>query len=217
MKKILMSKLQLIIIFYININLLILFITPNIALSYEFNTYSTENNPKSCGLDIVVKYPEFYKSLEGDRPHVVRKFNYKDGDILNSMMIIIRDIDRNEFKEILKYSNSDLIKLIKSFFEGSNININNIYNTEIEGERSVVVDGSTEAKRINLTMYGELIHSIIFYDNRLIDLQCSSTGVLKDNNANVNDKKSIKEYWNKKGKQACLEYINSINIMNKYR
>ena len=212
---ILISRVKLMIIFFMRI--IILLVIPNLVFAYEFKTYSTENNPKSCGLDVVVKYPEFYKSLEGDRPHVVRKFSYKDGDISNLMMIVIRDIDKNEFKEISNYSSSELIKLIKSFFEGSNININDIYNTEIEGERSVILDGDMEARRINLTMYSELIHSIIFYDNRLIDLQCSSSSVIKDNDVSINDKKIVKEYWNKKGKQACLEYINSVNIMNKYK
>lgn len=189
---------------------LFLFI-PNLSYGFEYKTFSTKNNDKANGLDLVVKYPEFYKSLEGNRPHIVRKFNFKDGIIFNSMMILVKDITNNEYKEISNYSDNEMIDIVESSFKDNNLNIIDSYVTKIEGEKAIILEGYSELERLNKNIYGLLLSSTIFYDSKMINLQCSCSTV-----GNDDDIKKIYKYWKNKGKDLCLDYINSQIIMNKY-
>ena len=198
---------------YVKIIILLFILIPNFTYGFEYKTFSNKNDVMANGLDITVKYPEFYKSLEGNRPHIVRKFNFKDGNILNSMMILVKNINNNEYKEINNYSNEELVDIVEMSFKDNNFSIKNSYSTKIEGERAIILEGYSEIERLNKIVYGLLISSTIFYDSKMINLQCSSSTVIS-NNRDINE---IDKYWNNNGKNACLEYINSIIIMNKYK
>lgn len=199
----------------INIKMILLFILiviPNFVYGYGYKTFSTKGIPESHGINITVKYPEFYDSHQGSRQEVVRRFNYKDDNIINSMLIMVRDIGKKYYNEMINVSESRLVNDLKNYCESGGIDIKNIYSDKIQGEKAVVVEGSSIQNTVNSRVYLKLIHSVIFYEGKVIDLQCSSASAIKDSSSIKSSVDNVNKYSNNTGKKICLDYINSVNF-----
>lgn len=74
--------------------------------------YTSDGSGKSQGLKFSIKYPQSYKAKEGDRPHVVQKFQNpnNDCDIVVVVMKLPQAYSTSEKRELLsKQSMQDML------------------------------------------------------------------------------------------------------------
>lgn len=61
-----------------------------------FEYFNTKGHPKSTGLEIKLKFPITYKNEEGQRPHVVQRFNEFEGHFGTKSTLTINEIPKSE-------------------------------------------------------------------------------------------------------------------------
>jgi len=74
--------------------------------------FTSDGSGKSQGLKFSIKYPQSYKAKEGDRPHVVQKFqnSNNDCDIIVIVMKLPQEYSTSEKRELLsKQSMQDML------------------------------------------------------------------------------------------------------------
>lgn len=182
----------------------------------DYKTFCTDGNDKSYGLNICVKYPQSYKSLDGVRPHVVHKFSLIDNNISISMIILIRNINKTLYSEIKNYSDSDLLDIGKEMYDGFG-KINNVHITELEGEKVILSDGDVNIERLNKIIHGKAIVATLFYNSNMIQLQCTNSVLHNRDDIYNATHFALNQYWDRTGKNTCIRYINSLTIMDKYK
>lgn len=142
------------------------------------NDYYTKESPKSEGLNIKIKYPKSWKSENGDRPHVVKKFTSNNGHGLEALIIMIKKIDEalsvSELNMLLseegiKYQLPDNAKVI-SVKPGLNI----------EGLTATSVTFYQELPRldINVGMISEWY--LMFFEKYMISLMFTVGSISND-------------------------------------
>lgn len=138
----------------------------------EFNSgvikkYSTKGETKSNGIDLIIKYPSSWKSIEGERPHVLRKFVQQGSYVLATLIIspLGQHLSKDEASEAL---NTDGLKAIvppNGFYVSSNSNL------RIEGLKAGSIEYLLTSKRVNREFHAEIFSYIFFYKSCLIQLQ----------------------------------------------
>lgn len=121
---------------------------------------------KGKGLKFSIKYPQSWKSEEGNRPHIVRKFS--DIDLSTSFMFILNKFDAQPSKEdIQTFLGSEFAKeMIPS--GGSYIQSE---QTVIEGEPAMVLDYHMRREKLGVTYKVRMRTYSIIYKSYLLQVQ----------------------------------------------
>lgn len=113
--------------------------------SGKTNKFSTTGLGKAKGLRLNMKYPISWKSIEGERPHVVRKFVQPDNYALS--IILVNKLDK-------PFTNAEIDELfttegLKSIISENSNFISSNPNLKIEGLKAGSIDYSTSAVRMD--------------------------------------------------------------------
>jgi len=130
--------------------------------------YECDGTGKGKGLKFSIKYPQSWKSREGNRPHIVRKF-INNGSIA-SAMLILNDMGfvpvNNEIEDI--FSDKYASKMIP---KGSALLRSN--KTVIEGQPALVIDYTSKNERLGVLVKSRFRTYIISYKSYLLNVQFS--------------------------------------------
>ena len=145
------------------------------TLNFKLGNYiSIDGHPKSKGVNLKLRIPIGWDLKEGDRPNIVKKFVYKN----NNFMILIKNFNmfysRKEAKGLLddkEYSNN-LLTGINSFLKGPEILNQKVVTVGNYPALEYHVKGSIERLGFNLKII--MKGWIIFYEDKIVILQCSS-------------------------------------------
>jgi len=132
----------------------------------QVNKYSSNGEGKSSGLEIHFKYPKSWRSIEGEHPHVIRKFAQSDNGAL-SMILVTRQAENFTQDEIHALFTTEGIKTImpsESVFLLSNCNL------KIEGLRAASVEFKTKGYRMDQTFLSYNLVYVLFWENYSISL-----------------------------------------------
>jgi hypothetical protein len=158
----------------------------------EFNSgqvskYSSFGQDKSQGLKINIKYPKSWKSMEGERPHVVRKFAQQDNYVL--ALIIVNKQDNN-------FSQSEISEILtpdglKSIIPPSGIYISSNPNLKIEGLKAGSVEYTNSAVRMDRMFYSCNLNYIFYYGQYIVTIQFMVVNKMGESNLSVENRYKI--------------------------
>ncbi len=137
--------------------------------------FSTDGSGKSNGLKLHLKYPKSWSALDGERPHIVKKFLQPGGDAL--FLIMVQSQDSNftqiEIDELFTAEGLKYAMPTGATFISSNSKL------KIESLKAGSIEYTTINTRGELTLYGHCLNYLFVYKQHLITLQCfvsSTTG-----------------------------------------
>lgn len=142
--------------------------------------YKSDGSGKSLGLKIKFIYPCLWTELDGNRPHILRKFNYTFDDGSSIIQTITIKNINNKFNENEKMFTNSVMKEIARKMG------------EYISSRSVIIDGieagevsfKTQQQAPVAYIYMYSLMYMFIYDNKLISVTFN-TGSLIDSKAKV--------------------------------
>lgn len=133
--------------------------------------YSTKGHKKALGVNLTMLKPKGWKAKEGNGPHIVQNFEYKQGSNYVSYMIYMKDLptffSRREAKEILEGGEKYGIKyedLGKDFF-GGNIDVLSSTMDVVGNYPARRIEYKMSAKRSGVTINVYCVSWMIFYED----------------------------------------------------
>jgi len=130
---------------------------------FECNGYS-----KCRGLKFSIKYPQSWKSEEGNRPHIVRKFSNDDMNV--QTMLIVTDLEYVLPKE--EIDNFFSIESAKEMIPEGGHYIKSS-STVIDGESALVIDYSIQREKLGAIISVRTRMYAIIYKSYLLQVQFS--------------------------------------------
>ena len=132
------------------------------------STYKCDGTGKGRGLKFSIKYPHSWKSEEGRRPHIVRKFI--NNNSITQAMVIVNDLGFTPTKEDIDYFFSSINDFEKTFVpEGSRIIKSS--KTVIDGEPALVIDYMIEREKLGTIIKTRARMYSLIYKNNLLQVQ----------------------------------------------
>jgi len=145
----------------------------NEFLSGFYYTFSTEEHPKSKGINLEIKIPKSWLKQEGDRDNIVQKFISNNGTGTELILIMIKDIPGTgdnilSEDEIERYFDEDEHR--KFLPQGSRyISSKNIM---IDRNQGVQISFEQKVTRLDMDILMQSINYITIVKNKLIYVQC---------------------------------------------
>jgi hypothetical protein len=174
------------------------------------DSFRTKGHKKSQGIDLVLKIPKSWKSLEGERPHIVQKWVSQDGHGLEVIYLSITDIGgpTPSNDEVQEFATS---KEIAIFIPSKAINAKSgIFSLEMR--KGFWLEFGLISERINIEIYSHLIVYQLFFREKIIRLTCQVSNFVDDFSEN-----RIKTYSKfKKFIPLFQQVLNSIVLLQAY-
>jgi hypothetical protein len=146
----------------------------------QVNKFSSNGAGKSNGLMIHLKYPRSWKSIEGEHPHVVRKFVQPDN--YASAMVLVNKLDNPlTTVEINEFFTEELKSIVP---ESSNV-LSMETNLKIEGLQAGSIDFSTSAVRMNRLFNSYCRFYVFIYKNYFVMIQFMVVNKIDESNQSV--------------------------------
>ena len=176
----------------------------------EWLKFDTQGHSKAKGLWLTVKYPNGWKSAEGDRPNIVRKFlSFSSATSIQKMLMLqVRSLPDGSSLEADTLSDGEWIELGKEILPQNSI-IRNIKKIQHEKQNGVISQCLARESRAGLNFYSESEMMTIFYKDRMVMLACMTTG--PENNLDA-----IISLHSKETHNVCLRFFNSLVFMDRY-
>jgi len=144
-------------------------------LNFSLDDYESLNgHPKAKGVNLKLRKPKGWELQEGDRPNIVKKFNYKT----NTYIILIKDnmmfLSRNEAKELLADEEyvKEIITESGSYLKNIEILQYKIVTIDTYPALEFTIRGDKERLGIDFKMI--MKNWMIFYEDKIISF--SSVG-----------------------------------------
>ena len=164
--------------------------------------YSSYGLDKSRGLKAHIKYPKSWDSIEGERPHIIRKFAQPGGTVLAIVQIIPFDFESTK-DEIDQFFENEFRVLYPSDYQI--ISVDN--NMKIEGLRSGAIEYKRSSLRSNQSIYSHNLDFVTIYKSYQLSVLFMVTDKLGES------KKSVDARFDKL-EPLFMQMINSIVIDN---
>ena len=131
--------------------------------------FSSNGEGKSKGLKIHVKYPKSWTSLEGDRPHIVRKFVQPDNYALAIIYIqkAEKEFTQAEIDEVM--TKEGLLSFVPK--DGTLISSNP--NLKIDRLKAGCVEYFMTIERVDKKVYMHALSYVVVYKDYILSLQFS--------------------------------------------
>jgi hypothetical protein len=181
-------------------------ISINKYFSEETSKFSSKNSEKAKGLNLQFKYPNTWRSLDGERPHVVRKFAQPGGTVL--AMILIYKLGKKPTK--LELNNFFTLQVLKSNIPATASYISSNPEFMIEGLRAGSIEFTNIGKRVNQTFLSHNISYLFYYEEYSVIIQFMVFNAPGESSVSVSKRFS-------KLKNLFSAMFNSIVITNKWQ
>jgi hypothetical protein len=155
----------------------------------EFNSgrvskFSSYGQGKSQGLKIHFKYPKSWESIEGERPHVVRKFAQSDDYVLALILVKKQEqtFSQSEISEVFTTGG------LKSIIPSSGTYISSNGNLKIEGLQTGSVEFTNSGLRMNRPFFSYNLNYLFFYKQYFINVQFMVINKIGETNSSVTNR-----------------------------
>lgn len=171
--------------------------------SGEINEFLSNGQGKSQGLKIHFKYPKSWKSIDGEHPHVIKKFSQSDNYAIAIILVNKQkeEFSQSEINEILT------LEGLKSMIPSSGTFISANSNLKIEGLKAGSIEFFNSGQRIDREFHSFNLFYVFIYDQYLISIQFMVINKIGES------KQSLNERYKKIGPLFHLMF-NSIIIDN---
>jgi len=133
----------------------------------QISKFSSLGQGKSMGLKIHLKFPKSWKSIEGERPHIVRKFAQQDDYALAIILVNKQDmiISQTDINDMLSPEGIRDIMPNGSTFISSNTNL------KIEGLKAGLIEFKSSALRMERQFLSFNSFYVFCYKEYFISIQ----------------------------------------------
>lgn len=174
-----------------------------------YQIYNTKYDSKAKGVDFSVRVPKSWKSSEGNRPNIIRKFGSNNGYIVEEkfaeyIMLMVFDLPI----EINLLSNEDVNEICKDIPENSILR--NCKKTQLENLPVIIQRMNMNITRLESSINMEVIQYMIYFKNKVIMIQGQVGGL----NENVSEKVLLERF--EKFKPVFNYVANSLVINDLY-
>jgi len=152
----------------------------------EFNSgkikkFSTSGLDKAKGLKLQFKYPASWKSIDGERPHVVRKFAQSDDYVLSLILINTQEqsFTQQEIDELFT------TETFKSMIPADGIYLRSNTNMKIEGLKAGSIEFTRTAKRMDRLIYSHNESYFFIYKQYFVSIQFMVLNKDSESNSHV--------------------------------
>lgn len=175
----------------------------NEFISGQVNKFSSEGQGKSQGLKLHFKYPKSWKSIEGERPHVIRKFAQPDNYVLAILLVNKQDqaFTQSDINEGLTTEG------LKSIIPSSGTYISSNSNLKIEGLKAGSIEFTNSAIRMERQFFSYNLNYIFIYKQYIVTVQFMVVNKIGETNSSV-------AYRYKTIKPLFVQMFNSLVIDN---
>ena len=184
---------------------------PILELSDNFyQNFNTKNHSKAKGVDFSVRVPKSWKSSEGNRPNIIRKFGSNNGYIVDDsfaeyIMFLVFDLPM----EVNSLTQQDVTDICNDIPENSILR--ECKATTLENLPVVVQRLKINLSRLENSMNMEFIQYNIYFKNKVIMIQ----GQVGTMNEKVSEKILLDRF--EKFKPVFNYVANSLVINNLYK
>jgi hypothetical protein len=168
--------------------------------------YQTDGSGKSRGIVLHMQLPRSWEGMEGNRPHIVRKWKSEAGTGMGLIMLQVRKtqgvhITRADVAEMMQPGEvADLVPdggVLKDYGMVSMENLPGYFT-----------DFSILQERAGMAIFQKLRQYTFFYADRMVSIQCSAVGLERQHEAVDKSFESVKP--------LCIQVFNSVVIPDKY-
>lgn len=152
--------------------------------SDQVNKYSSNGEDKSKGLKLHFKYPKSWKSIEGDRPHVIRKFAQSDNYVLAIILVnkLEKELSQKDINEIFT------IDGLKAIVPENGTYISCNPNLKIEALNAGSVEYTVSATRVDRKFYTHVLNYMFVYKSYIITVQFIVADKINEMKVSVDDR-----------------------------
>lgn len=178
-----------------------------------YQSYSSAGNPKSKGITVNLRLPKSWKRKEPYQPNIVDKWISQNGtDGKNSINLMVKDLElsdqnfnvtRQDIQDM--YNNGEIYEIateagFRVIDSGSHI--------VLAGQNGFHMTMAGTTQQVDIDLYTIMDMYTIFYNGKLISVQCGSVGLSKDKY------KIDKEF--SKYKLLCRTVANSLTLPQRF-
>lgn len=181
-----------------------------------YQSYSSKGHAKTKGIVVNLKLPKSWKKQEAERPNIVNKWVSQNGSsALNVVMLAVKNLPpeyqnynftRQDIQEM--YDNGEIYTLASEMVEGFDV-VDIGSPITLEGQQGFHFTVAGSLQRLNIQMYQIMDMYNIFYNGKMISINCYSGNLLQD------AAKTIEKF--PKYKSMCQSIANSLVLPQKYQ
>ncbi|MDO8926511.1 MAG: hypothetical protein Q7U94_06330 [Sideroxyarcus sp.] len=168
--------------------------------------YHSDGTGKSQGIKLTLQVPRSWVAKEGERPHIVKKWQSENGTGLELIILDIRD------GEGYNPSRQDMVNVISSGEIKSLVPSGSTYadsgNFNLEGQTGYWLQITTNIERAGTKLYQEATTYQLFFRGKAIGLHCQAGGP-------ESEKSKTSEAF-KRIKPLCQQVLNSLVLTQVY-
>lgn len=169
--------------------------------------YQTDGTGKSQGIKLNVQLPRSWAAKEGERPHIVRKWQSENGTGLELILLDIRDAQgyNPTKKEMEEFVRSGEVK--EAVPEGATYVASGNFTLEMRTGYWIQMV-TPQLERAGVKFYQESLMYVFFFREKAVGLLCNAGGP-------ENEKSKVNEAF-KRIRPLCQQVLNSVVLPQAY-
>jgi hypothetical protein len=148
------------------IALLSLFIFQN-SFGQDSYRFKCKDNPKCNGVEFSINIPKKFNPLEGDRPHIIKKFVFQENNFSTTIILYLRKLP-------MKPSNEEINKILslENIYKMNNVIelIEYDDNANIDNQKCLTATIYNEAKVYTNKIYNVINQNLLIWEDNLIQV-----------------------------------------------
>jgi len=168
--------------------------------------YQTDGAGKSQGIKLVLQLPQSWAAKEGERPHIVKKWQSENGTGLEMMHLDIRDgpgynPTKKEMQDMVTSGEvRDFVPDGATYVDSGNF--------DLEGQTGYWLQMTMPVERAGVKMYQEALMYQLFFQGKAIGIMCQAGGPVNEKPKTIDAFKRIRP--------LCQQVLNSLVLTQAY-
>ena len=168
--------------------------------------YQTDGTGKAQGIKLALQLPRSWAPLDGERPHIVKKWESENGTGLEMIALDIRDAEgyaptRQEIEELVRSGEAKLAMPESAALVSAGAFL-------VEGQPGYWVQMTLKQERVGVGIYQEAIQYQLYFRGKAIGILCSALGP-PENTTRVSEAFV-------RIRPLCQQVVNSLVLLQKY-
>jgi len=168
--------------------------------------YQTDGTGKSQGIKLNLQLPRSWAALDGERPHIVKKWESENGTGLEMIALDIRDAEgyaptRQETEEFVRSGEAkSAIPESAAFVSAGTF--------QVERQPGYWVQMTLKQERVGVGIYQEAIQYQLYFRGKAIGISCSALG-------SPDETKRVSDAF-VRVRPLCQQVVNSLVLLQNY-
>ena len=171
--------------------------------------FDTKNHPKAKGVWATIRYPTGWEIEEGERPNVVKKFSGNYNNLYVVLSLHILDVGSPVEKECNEMQIPEFTESIST--NGANQVATNVKKIRHESKPAFIYEMQGKYERAGNSFQMSSKGMTVCYKQTMISAWCSPSKIDRANQTISSNQQQLNLV-----NSLCLQYFNSLILMDKY-